>query len=381
MSKKVYVIAGEASGDLHGSNLLKHLFQNAQSLNQELYVRFWGGDKMADVVGYAPVKHFKELAFMGFLEVLMNIRAILKNISFCKQDIIEFKPDVLVLIDYPGFNLRIAKWAKSQGIKVLYYISPTVWAWKEKRVYTIKEVVDKMYCILPFEKPFYEKFNYDVEYLGHPLLDAVEQYEATKIPTNQFLLEQKLSEKPIIAVLPGSRKQEIRKKLPIMLKALESFNSYQIVIAGAPSMEETFYKEVIGNYPARIVFGKTYDLLSASEAAVVTSGTATLETALLNIPEVVCYITSAVSYHIAKRLVNIKYISLVNLILDREVVKELIQQDCTVENIRNEVELILKDGSNRSKMLNDYETLRKELGGGGASEAIAKNMFEFIHKL
>lgn len=381
MSKKVYVIAGEASGDLHGSNLLKYLFQNAQSLNQELNVRFWGGDKMADVVGYAPVKHYKELAFMGFLEVLMNIRAILKNISFCKQDIIEFKPDVLVLIDYPGFNLRIAKWAKSQGIKVLYYISPTVWAWKEKRVYTIKEVVDKMYCILPFEKPFYEKFNYDVEYLGHPLLDAVEQYEATKIPTNQFLLEQKLSEKPIIAVLPGSRKQEIRKKLPIMLKALESFNGYQIVIAGAPSMEETFYKEVIGNYPARIVFGKTYDLLSASEAAVVTSGTATLETALLNIPEVVCYITSAVSYHIAKRLVNIKYISLVNLILDREVVKELIQQDCTVENIRNEVELILKDGSNRSKMLNDYETLRKELGGGGASEAIAKNMFEFIHKL
>ena len=381
MSKKVYVIAGEASGDLHGSNLLKHLFKNAQSLNQELNVRFWGGDKMADVVGYAPVKHYKELAFMGFLEVLMNIRAILKNISFCKQDIIEFKPDVLVLIDYPGFNLRIAKWAKSQGIKVLYYISPTVWAWKEKRVYTIKEVVDKMYCILPFEKPFYEKFNYDVEYLGHPLLDAVEQYEATKIPTNQFLLEQKLSEKPIIAVLPGSRKQEIRKKLPIMLEALESFNGYQIVIAGAPSMEETFYKEVIGNYPARIVFGKTYDLLSASEAAVVTSGTATLETALLNIPEVVCYITSAVSYHIAKRLVNIKYISLVNLILDREVVRELIQQDCTVENIRNEVELILKDGSNRSEMLNDYETLRKELGGGGASEAIAKNMFEFIHKL
>lgn len=381
MSKKVYVIAGEASGDLHGSNLLKYLFQNAQSLNQELNVRFWGGDKMADVVGYAPVKHYKELAFMGFLEVLMNIRAILKNISFCKQDIIEFKPDVLVLIDYPGFNLRIAKWAKSQGIKVLYYISPTVWAWKEKRVYTIKEVVDKMYCILPFEKPFYEKFNYDVEYLGHPLLDAVEQYEATKIPTNQFLLEQKLSEKPIIAVLPGSRKQEIRKKLPIMLKALESFNGYQIVIAGAPSMEETFYKEVIGNYPARIVFGKTYDLLSASEAAVVTSGTATLETALLNIPEVVCYITSAVSYHIAKRLVNIKYISLVNLILDREVVRELIQVDCTVENIRNEVELILEDGSNRSKMLNDYETLRKELGGGGASEAIAKNMFEFIHKL
>lgn len=381
MSKKVYVIAGEASGDLHGSNLLKHLYKNAQSSNQELNVRFWGGDKMAKVVGYAPVKHYKELAFMGFLEVLMNIRAILKNISFCKQDIIEFKPDVLVLIDYPGFNLRIAKWAKSQGIKVLYYISPTVWAWKEKRVYTIKEVVDKMYCILPFEKPFYEKFNYDVEYLGHPLLDAVEQYEATKIPTNQFLLEQKLSEKPIIAVLPGSRKQEIRKKLPIMLKALESFNGYQIVIAGAPSMEETFYKEVIGNYPARIVFGKTYDLLSASEAAVVTSGTATLETALLNIPEVVCYITSAVSYHIAKRLVNIKYISLVNLILDREVVKELIQQDCTVENIRNEVELILEDGSNRSKMLNDYETLRKELGGGGASEAIAKNMFDFIHKL
>lgn len=381
MSKKVYVIAGEASGDLHGSNLLKHLYKNAQSSNQELNVRFWGGDKMAEVVGFLPVKHYKELAFMGFLEVLMNIRTILRNISFCKQDILEFKPEVLILIDYPGFNLRIAKWAKSHGIKVLYYISPTVWAWKEKRVYTIKEVVDKMYCILPFEKPFYEKFNYEVEYLGHPLLDAIEQYEASKIPVNQFLSEQNLSEKPIIAVLPGSRKQEIRKKLPIMLEALKPFNDYQIVIAGAPSMEASFYKEVIGNHPATIVYGKTYDLLSASEAAVVTSGTATLETALLNIPEVVCYITSSVSYHIAKRLVNIKYISLVNLILDREVVKELIQHDCTVENIRNEVKLILKNGANRSEMLSDYAILRKELGGGGASEAIAENMFQFIERL
>jgi len=381
MSKKVYVIAGEASGDLHGSNLLKHLYKNAQSSNQELNVRFWGGDKMSEVVGFLPVKHYKELAFMGFLEVLMNIRTILRNISFCKQDILEFKPEVLILIDYPGFNLRIAKWAKSHGIKVLYYISPTVWAWKEKRVYTIKEVVDKMYCILPFEKPFFEKFNYEVEYLGHPLLDAIEQYEATKISVNQFLSEQNLSEKPIIAVLPGSRKQEIRKKLPIMLEALKPFNDYQIVIAGAPSMEASFYKEVIENHPATIVYGKTYDLLSASDAAVVTSGTATLETALLNIPEVVCYITSSVSYHIAKRLVNIKYISLVNLILDREVVKELIQHDCTVENIRKEVKLILKNGANRSEMLNDYTILRKELGGGGASEAIAENMFQFIERL
>lgn len=381
MQKKVYIIAGEASGDLHGSNLLKHLVQSSKKSTTSLNLRFWGGDKMADVVGFLPVKHYKELAFMGFLEVLLNIRTILRNISFCKQDILQFKPDVLILIDYPGFNLRIAKWAKANGIKVLYYISPTVWAWKEKRVYTIKEVVGKMYCILPFEKPFYEKFNYEVEYLGHPLLDAIEQYEATKTPLSQFLSEQNLSEKPIIAVLPGSRKQEIRKKLPIMLEALKPFNDYQIVIAGAPSMDASFYQEVIGNHSAKIVYGKTYDLLSASEAAVVTSGTATLETALLNIPEVVCYITSAVSYHIAKRLVSIKYISLVNLILDREVVRELIQHDCTVENIRNEVKLILKDGANRQKKLADYTILRNELGGGGASKAIAENMFEFIERM
>lgn len=379
-AKKIYVIAGEASGDLHGSNLLREFIaQNKTNDNPlDLNIRFWGGDKMAEVIGKSPVKHFKELAFMGFVEVLANIRTILKNIKFCKQDIEEFQPDALLLIDYPGFNLRIAEWAKSKGIKIYYYISPTVWAWKESRVYKIKKVVDHMFVILPFEKPFYEKFDYVVEYYGHPLLDAINQYKKTPFDRNLFIQENKLDDRPIIAVLPGSRKQEIRLKLPVMLNAVKDFDNYQIVIAGAPSLDPFYYKEFIHSPSVKILHGKTYDLLSASEAAIVTSGTATLETALLEIPEVVCYKTSSISYAIAKRLVKIKFISLVNLIMDKEVVKELIQHACNEASIRNELSHILIGGKNREIMLSEYQEMKKNLGGGGASRKVAQSLLKTI---
>lgn len=376
-SKKVYFISGEASGDLHGSNLIKELLAQ-KTKDVDIDIRFWGGDKMEDAVGKKPVKHFKELAFMGFLEVIMNLKTILRNISFCKRDILEFKPDVLVLIDYPGFNLRIAEWAKKEGIKVLYYISPTVWAWKEKRVFKIKRVVDKMYVILPFEKPFYAKHDYEVEYVGHPLLDAIKQFEENKFNSKEFKVKHNINENPVIAVLPGSRKQEIRKKLPVMLKALESFSKYQIIIAGAPSLEKDFYLPFIDEKKDKIIFGKTYELLKVAEAALVTSGTATLETALLNIPQVVCYKTSAISYHIAKRLVNIKYISLVNLILDKESVKELIQGDCTESKINSEFKRIVIGGDKRRDVLDDYQSLKKVLGEGGASKKLASLMLSQI---
>lgn len=378
--KKIYVIAGEASGDLHGSNLLREIIsQNKTSVSpMDLNIRFWGGDKMAEVTGAAPVKHFKELAFMGFVEVLANLRTILKNIKFCKQDIEEFKPDALLLIDYPGFNLRIAEWAKSRGIKIYYYISPTVWAWKESRVYKIKKVVDHMFVILPFEKPFYEKFDYEVEYYGHPLLDAINEYKKTPFDKTLFLSENNLDNRPIIAILPGSRKQEIRLKLPVMLNAVKELSNYQIVIAGAPSLDLSYYKEYIDSHSVKILHGKTYDLLNASEAAIVTSGTATLETALLDIPEVVCYKTSSISYGIAKRLIKIKFISLVNLIMDKEVVKELIQHACNEASIRNELSYILIDGKNRKRMLDEYQEMKKILGGGGASHKVAQSLLKTI---
>ena len=379
-TKKIYIIAGEASGDLHGSNLLKEFIQQNNECNSPLNLqfRYWGGDKMEEAIGQKPIKHFKELAFMGFVEVLANIRTILGNISFCKKDIEAFQPDALLLIDYPGFNLRIAEWAKLKGIKIYYYISPTVWAWKESRVYKIKKVVDHMFVILPFEKPFYDKFNYHVDYVGHPLLDAIDQYRFIQKDRVQFIHENKLNQGPIIAILPGSRKQEIRKKLPVMLEAVKDLTNYQIIVAGAPSLDHSFYQEFIKSNSVKIVHGKTYDLLSASEAAIVTSGTATLETALLDIPEVVCYKTSKISYSIAKRLVKIKFISLVNLIMDKEVVRELIQDDCTSETIKTELSYILEGGKNRNRILNEYQEMKKILGEGGASKKVAQLMLKTI---
>lgn len=370
---KLYFIAGEASGDLHGSNLMKALLNNDPSID----FRFWGGDLMEKIAG-KPVKHIKELAFMGFIEVIFNLRTILRNIKTCKEDILAYQPDALVLIDYPGFNMRIAEWAKQHNIKVYYYISPQIWAWKQNRVHKIKRTVDHLFAILPFEKAFYEKFDFEVEYVGHPLLDAIDQYKENTFSEADFRQKWELGEKPIIAVLPGSRKQEVKVKLPIMLDAVQDLHNYQILIAGAPSLDVSFYEPLIANRNAKIIHGATYDVLASSEAAIVTSGTATLETALLNIPEVVCYKASPISYAIAKRLVKIKFISLVNLIMDREVVRELIQHECNARQIRDELTLILEGGAKRKNVLADYEIMRQNLGGGGASEKVAQSLLKTI---
>lgn len=360
---KYYIIAGEASGDLHGSNLMKSLLK--KDPNAEF--RFWGGDLMQKVGG-TLVKHYKDLAFMGFLEVIKNLRTILKNIKFCKNDIQKYQPDILILIDYPGFNLRIAKFAKKLGIRVIYYISPQLWAWKEGRVEIIKKYVDEMLVILPFEQDFYKKHLYNAHFVGHPLLDAISDLK--EINTQKFREENHLSNKEIIALLPGSRKQEVEKMLQIMLSVRKYFPDYQFVIAGAPSLPKSFYQYYVDEN-VHFVSNKTYDLLRCSKAALVTSGTATLETALLNIPEVVCYRGSTISYEIGKRLIkNIKYISLVNLIMDKKVVTELIQHELTTENLVKELQLVL--GENRQQILNDYQSLRGKLGGSGASDNAAE---------
>lgn len=369
---RIYIIAGEASGDLHGANLLKELYK----LDYSISVRAWGGDRMKNE-GATLVKHISELAFMGFIEVILNLSTILKNINFCKKDILEFQPDVLLLIDYPGFNLRIAQWAKKNGIKVHYYISPQVWAWKKSRVKIIKASVDKMYSILPFENDFYKQFDYETQYVGHPLLDEVENFNQVRLTKDEFLNKNKLSQVPIISILPGSRKQEIKVKLPIMLDAVKSLKNYQIVIAGAPNQTEKMYEEFEAQ-GCKIIFGQTYDLLSNSEAAIVTSGTATLETAILNIPEVVCYKGSWISYFIARSLIKINYISLVNLIMDQQIVRELIQGECNPFKIREELDLLLNDKNYREAMLSNFEIMREKLGGQGASKKVAHSLLKTI---
>lgn len=369
---RIYIIAGEASGDLHGANLLKELYK----LDYSISVRAWGGDRMKNE-GATLVKHISDLAFMGFIEVILNLSTILKNINFCKKDIVEFKPDVLLLIDYPGFNLRIAQWAKKNGIKVHYYISPQVWAWKKSRVKIIKASVDKMYSILPFENDFYKQFDYETQYVGHPLLDEVENFNQVRLTKDEFLNKNKLSQVPIISILPGSRKQEIKVKLPIMLDAVKSLKNYQIVIAGAPNQTAKMYEEFEAQ-GCKIIFGQTYDLLSNSEAAIVTSGTATLETAILNIPEVVCYKGSWISYFIARSLIKINYISLVNLIMDQQIVKELIQGECNPFKIREELDLLLYDKNYREVMLSNFEIMREKLGGQGASKKVAHSLLKTI---
>ncbi|MBL0154319.1 MAG: lipid-A-disaccharide synthase [Chitinophagaceae bacterium] len=361
---KYYLIAGEASGDLHGSNLLRALKKPGD------VIRAWGGDEM-EAAGATIVKHYRELAFMGFAEVLMNLRTILRNLTFCKKDILAHKPDVLILIDYPGFNLRIARWAKTQGIKVIYYISPQVWAWKESRVKNMRKCIDLMLVILPFEKKyFHDKWNWDVEYVGHPLVEVVNRHLAsTPAPA--------LSHKKIIAVLPGSRKQEILKKLPVMLEVSKSFPDYQFIVARAPGLESSFYESILKEYPdVMAVTGKTYDLLRQSEAALVTSGTATLETALFGVPEVVCYKGNYISYQIGKRVIKVKYISLVNLIMDRPVVTELIQNEMNVVNVKRELDLILNNKLRREKMLEDFGVLREMLQQGEEASSKAAELIE-----
>ena len=356
---RYYIIAGEASGDLHGSNLVKAIHQQDAHAD----VRCWGGDKM-EAAGATLVKHYRDLAFMGFVEVLAHLRTIMGNISFCKKDIAAYRPDVLVLIDYPGFNLRIAEWAKQQGIKVVYYISPQVWAWKEGRVKQIKRDVDRMLVILPFEQDFYKKWNFPVTYVGHPLIEVVEQEKAispAQLP----------QDKPIIALLPGSRAQEIKVKLPIMLEMTERFPQYRFAVAQAPSQPDELYREIIGNKDVLLVKGKTYDLLKQAKAGLITSGTATLETALFGVPQVVCYKGNAISFWLATKLVSVKYISLVNLIMDKPVVTELIQNELTPDNLERELKKLLNDGADRDAVLADYRELWHKLGSRPASENAA----------
>jgi lipid-A-disaccharide synthase len=359
---KYYIIAGEASGDLHASNLMKAL----KKQDKQAEFRFWGGDLM-QAQGGVLVKHYRELAFMGFVEVLLNIRTILGNIKLAKKDILDYKPDVLILIDYPGFNMRIATFAKQQGIPVHYYISPQIWAWKENRIHKIKRDVTEMYVILPFEKEFYEqKHQFPVHYVGHPLLDELTNRKGNP----NFKKEYNLLDKPIIALLPGSRTQEIEKMLAVMLQMVPKFPEYQFVIAGAPSQEQSFYENISKNHKVKIIKNQTHDLLANAAFALVTSGTATLETALFRVPQVVCYKGSFISYEIGKRLIDLKYISLVNLIMDKEIVKELIQHEFNKKTLFHELKKI-QIPENKAKMLTEYDALITKLGGGGASKKVA----------
>lgn len=366
---KYYIIAGEASGDLHGANLIKAL--KKEDPNGEF--RAWGGDLMHGA-GAKLVKHYKNLAFMGFLEVVMNLRTIFKNISFCKKDIEAFQPDVLIFIDYPGFNMRIAKWAKANNFKTHYYISPQIWAWKENRIHQIKRDIDQMYVILPFEKDFYEvKHQMPATFVGHPLIDAIAN--RPKLDVKTVYTKYGLSNQPIIVLLPGSRKQEIKKMLRVMLSVIDDFSEYQFVIAGAPSQSEEFYQTFIKNSKIKFVSNATYDLLSVADAALVTSGTATLETALFKVPQVVCYKSSWLSYKIGKQVVKLDYISLVNLIMDREVVCELIQNDLNTKRLTKELNHIL-DPKTQQNVKDEYDALEKKLGGPGASQKVAKAVFQ-----
>lgn len=368
---KYYIIAGEASGDLHAANLMKAL----KEVDKNADFRFWGGDLMQKQGG-TLVKHYKELAFMGFAEVLMNLRTIFKNISFCKEDIKIYKPDAIIFVDYPGFNMRIAKWAREKGFPTHYYISPQIWAWKENRIKKIKRDVDEMYVILPFEEKFYtQKHDFPVHFVGHPLLDAIEN--RPPVDVDSFKKNHSLDKRPVIALLPGSRKQEIEKMLEVMLSITEDFKEYQFVIAGAPSQDEEFYHKFIKKSNVKLIMNKTYDVLGISHAALVTSGTATLETALFKVPEVVCYKGNRISYQIAKQVINLDYISLVNLIMDREVVKELIQNDFKPENLKIELNKIL-DMKNRKRIFEDYFDLEQKLGGKGASKKTAELIYSKI---
>jgi len=369
---KYYIIAGEASGDLHGSNLMKALLEEDKSAD----IRFWGGDLMQNVGG-TLVSHYKERAFMGFFEVVKNLVKVLKFIKLCKEDIFKFKPDVVIFIDNSGFNLRIAKWAKQQGFRTNYYISPQVWASRAGRVKDIKRDIDHMFVILPFEEAFYQKFDYQVTFVGHPLIDAIAN--RTQVSLQQFREENHLSTLPIIAILPGSRKQEITKMLSVMLSIIDDYKDYQFVIAGAPSQEIEFYNQIIGNKKVVFINNKTYDLLSVSYAALVASGTATLETALFKVPQVVCYKGGNISYQIAKRIITLKYISLVNLIMDQEVVKELIQNDFNKKNLQKELSKILAKNK-REKLFLQYYDLEKKLGGKGASKKVAQMILSELKK-
>ncbi len=371
---KYYIIAGEASGDLHAANLVAEL--KKKDRNAEF--RGCGGDRMK-AQGVELVKHYRMMAYMGFVEVAVNLRKVLRNISQTKKDLIAYKPDAVILVDYPGFNFRIAKFAHEKGLKVLYYISPQLWAWKRRRVKKVEKSVDKMLVILPFEEEFYKRYGIDVTYVGNPLLDELAKFGTAN--RSIFLRRNSLGEKrEIIALLPGSRKQEVKRMLPVMLKVVPRFPDYQFVVAGVSSIEKDLYKNIMGNADVFFVENQTYELLQNSSAALVTSGTATLETALLTVPEVVCYKATGLSYRLAKIMIKVKYISLVNLVMDREVVKELIQWDLNEDNLVAELELLLHDGKRQRQLLEDYDELRDRLGDAGASEKAATAICDTLKK-
>ena len=362
---KYYIIVGEASGDLHAANLIAEI----KAKDKEAEFRAWGGDLMRKQ-GATMVKHYRHMAFMGFVEVAANLGKVLSNIKECKADLLAYKPDVVILVDYPGFNLRIAKFAHKKNMRVCYYISPQVWAWKRHRVYEIKRYVDKMLVILPFEEAFYKQYGVDVTYVGNPLLDELAKFGTAN--RSIFLRRNSLGEsREIIAMLPGSRKQEVKRMLPIMLKVVPHFPNYQFVIAGVSSLDKALYKDIIGNADVFLVENQTYELLQNSSAAMVTSGTATLETALFTVPEVVCYKATDISYRLAKWMIKVKFISLVNLVMDREVVKELIQADLTEDNLVKELDQLLHNAKRQRKLLEDYVELKDRLGNAGASEKAA----------
>ncbi|MFI5161765.1 MAG: lipid-A-disaccharide synthase [Sphingobacteriales bacterium] len=368
---KYYLVAGEASGDLHGANLMKALKEK----DKHAEFRFYGGDKMLSEGGEIA-KHYADMAFMGFAEIVANLRTISKNLAACKHDIAAWQPDVLILIDFPGFNLRIAADAKAKGFMVCYYISPKVWAWNQKRVLKIKRVVDHLFCILPFEVDFYKKWDMQVDYVGNPLLDAISDFK----PDVDFRKTHNLSNKKLVALLPGSRKQEISRLLPDMVMIAQKWSDYEFVIAGAPTFNQAYYDQYLAGAGIRIVYNATYDLLSNAHAAVVASGTASLETALFNVPQVVVYKSSAISMAIARMVVKVKYASLVNLIMEEEVVKELIQPYCTSETINAELENILNNKTHSDKILANYQELFSRMGRPGASARTAALIIKYAGK-
>ena len=371
---KYYIIAGEASGDLHASNLVAEI----KKKDKKAEFRGFGGDLMK-AQGVDLVKHYRLMAYMGFVEVAVNLRKVLGNIAQCKKDLVDYQPDVVILVDYPGFNLRMAKFAHEKGFKVIYYISPQIWAWKRRRVNKIRASVDKMLVILPFEEEFYKQYGVDVTYVGNPLFDELAKFGTPN--RSIFLRRNSLGEKrEIIALLPGSRKQEVKRMLPVMLKMVPRFPDYQFVVAGVSSLDKVLYKQIMGNTDAFFVENQTYELLQNSSAALVTSGTATLEAALFTVPEVVCYKATDFSYRLAKAMIKVKYISLVNLVMDRESVKELIQNDLNEDKLAVELEQLLHNGKRQRQLLEDYEELKDRLGNAGASEKAAEVILKSLEK-
>jgi len=371
-SMKYYIVAGEASGDLHASNLMKEL----KKIDKNAIFRGFGGNLMQEE-GIILTKHYKDLAFMGLFEVLRNIRTILKNFSICKRDILDFQPDAVILVDYPGFNLRMAKFAKLNNFNVFYYISPKIWVWKSSRAKIIKQFVDKMFVIFPFEKDFYRKFDYEVEYVGNPLWDALQEEISENVDFQGFTKEFSLENKPIIALLPGSRRQEIKLLLPEMIKVVSQYNDFQFVIAASQSIERSFYEKFIETSKVYLVYNQTYKLLKHATAALVTSGTATLETALFEVPQAVCYKMSTATFRIGKLIIDVKFFSLPNIIMNQEIVKEFLQFDLA-EKMKNELDKILFDVHYRKEMLKNYKILKEKLGESGASQKTAEKIYSKI---